>query len=388
MIERVENPGAEKFSTARKFGELLREQMEKDPRFYLFSPDETTSNRLDEVFRATERAWGMRKKEFDLPESEGGRVVELLSENVLFATMVGHLMNGEQAMMTSYEAFFSVIFSQVLQQMKFYKQSEEVKWRPKYPAVNLLSTSTCWRQDHNGYSHQSPAMISALLANPNGRVNCLFPVDDVAAEETFRFMLRSENVVNFTTFDKNEGPRWIDSYHAKFLFDNGGASIYQFCSDENPEIILTAAGDIATREMIEAGKILHEDVPEIRTRFVGINSLTYRAIGTTEKKFTKEQFREYFTEDKPIFANFHGYKETLGGILAQYTSAERIRSFGFEEEGSTTTPMMMLVKNHASRYDIAREVAKYLGREDLVEKYAGEIDKIREYAVVNGCDLI
>ena len=387
MIAEVLEPGKEKFSSAKRIGELLAEEIRKDEHFYLFSPDETTSNRLDEVYEVTERLWGMRKEDWDLKESEQGRIVELLSENALFGMMVGHLMNGERAMMTSYEAFFSVILSQILQQIKFFKQSEEVDWRPKYPAVNLLSTSVCWRQDHNGFSHQSPAMISSLLAVPSGKVNCFFPVDDVAAEEAFRYMLTSENVVNLTTFDKNPLPRWIDSNHAKFQIENGGASVFQFVSEENPDFVFTAAGDIASREAIAAIRLLKEDLPEVRFRFVGINSLTYQAIGTVEKKLSNEKFNEYFTTDKPIIGNFHGYAETLRGILVNYAYQDRLRIHGFSEEGSTTTPFEMLRRNGASRFDLMIDVAKELKRVDLIEKYRGEIEKRRKFAVLNGVDL-
>ena len=224
MIERVENPGAESFSPACKIGELLRRELENDPYFYFFSPDETTSNRFDEIFEVASRAWGdLPQRKWDLPESSDGHIVEMLSENVLFSVMTGHLNNGEQAMMGSYEAFFPIITSQLLQQIKFIKQSKQVAWREPMPAVNLLSTSTCWRQDHNGFTHQSPALISTLLSLPSNLANCIFPVDDVAAEEAFDFMLDSRDVVNLTTFNKNPLPRYIDSHHAKFLFDNGGA---------------------------------------------------------------------------------------------------------------------------------------------------------------------
>ena len=387
MIEKVEKPGEEKFSIARKFGELLSERMKKDPHFYLFSPDETTSNKLDEVYEVSARLWGMPKKDWDLKEAEDGRIVELLSENTLFAMMMGHIMNGEQAMMTSYESFFSVACSQILQQIKFFKQSNEVSWRPKYPAVNLLSTSTCWRQDHNGFSHQSPAMISALLSVPSNLVNCLFPIDDVSAEAAFDFMLKSENVVNLTTFDKNENPRWIDSYHAKFQFKNGGASVFGFSSDENPEIIFTAAGDIATREALLAMEILRKDLPEKRMRFVGINSLSYNAIGTTKNKLSNETFNDYFTTDKPIVANFHGYAETLRGILTHYAGQDRFSVHGFFEEGSTTTPFEMLTKNGASRYDLAADAARKFGRGDLAEKYLKKIEENHKHAVEFGLDL-
>ena len=389
MIDCVENPGSEYYSSARRVGDLLKKQLQDDPHFYFFSPDETTSNKFDAVFDVESRAWGkLLQEKWDLPESANGRVVEMLSENVLFSVMTGHLMNGEQAMMGSYEAFFPIITAQLLQQIKFIKQSREVKWREDIPAVNLLSTSGCWRQDHNGYTHQSPALISTLLSVPSGLANCIFPVDDVAATEAFSCMLKSRNVVNLTTFDKNEQPRYIDSHHARFQYDNGGASIYQFASDENPDIIFTAAGDIPTQETLNAMDILREDLPGIRLRFVGINALSYRAIGTTDNKLTKEKFSELFTDRKPIIANFHGYPETLENILENYTMRGRLRVHGYNEEGSTTTPFEMLRRNRASRYDLAIDVAEVFGREDLVAKYYDILNKNHDYAVQNGEDLI
>ena len=186
MVDRVEQPGLEKYSPAKKIGELLTAELAKDPHFYFFSPDETTSNKFEQIFEAEKRAWGeLPIKSWDLPESADGRIVEMLSENVLFSVMTGHLANGEKAMFGSYEAFLLVITSQLLQQIKFIKQSKSVEWRKETPAVNLLSTSTCWRQDHNGFTHQSPALISTLLAVPSNLLNCLFPIDDVAAEEAY-----------------------------------------------------------------------------------------------------------------------------------------------------------------------------------------------------------
>ena len=179
------------YSPAYKVGELLSFELAKNPRFYFFSPDETTSNRFEQVFEIEKRAWGLPKEEWDLPESKNGRIVEMLSENVLFSVMTGHLMNGEPAMMGSYEAFFTVAASQIIQQIKFIKQCKETSWRKPLPAVNLLSTSTCWRQDHNGFTHQSPALISTLLSIPSNLVNCLFPIDDVAAEEYGRTIMET-----------------------------------------------------------------------------------------------------------------------------------------------------------------------------------------------------
>lgn len=375
------------YSPAKKIGELLTKEFKKNPHFYFFSPDETTSNKFDEIFTAEKRAWGLPTKTWDLPESPDGRIVEMLSENVLFSVMTGHLMNGEPAMMGSYEAFFPIIAAQLLQQTKFIKQSKEVEWRAPMPAVNLLSTSTCWRQDHNGYTHQSPALISTLLSLPSNLANCIFPIDDIAAEAAYNFMMNSTNVVNLTTFNKIDEPRYLNKEQAEQEIKDG-ATIYEFISDPEPDIVFTAAGDLVAKEMMEAIRILKEDLPEINIRFVYINSLSYRAIGKTDNKLGQEKFNQFFTADKPIVANFHGYPATLEGILESYTYKGRLRVHGFCEEGSTTTPFEMLRRNAASRYDIAIDIAKLYRRKDLAQKYQKAIDDNHAYAIEHGEDMI
>lgn len=375
------------YSPAKKIGELLSLEFKKDPHFYFFSPDETTSNKFDKIFEVEKRAWILPRESWDLPESENGRIIEMLSENVLFSVMTGHLMNDEKAMMGSYEAFFPIITAQLLQQIKFIKQSKEVPWRAPMPAINLLSTSTCWRQDHNGYTHQSPALISTLLSLPSNLSNCIFPIDDVTAEVAYNFMIDSSNVVNLTTFNKIDEPRYLNMEKAKKEFKNG-AMIYEEFSEDNPDIIFTASGDIVAKEMIEAIRILKNDLPSVKIRFVYINSLSYRAIGTTENKLSADKFTDLFTVDKPIIANFHGYPETLENILENYTTRGRLRVHGFNEEGSTTTPFEMLRRNVASRYDIATDVAKLYGRDDLVLEYQEILAKNHAYAIEYGEDMI
>ena len=447
MPEFVERPGEEFYSSARRVGEILRAELERDKGLYVFSPDETTSNKIDAVYEATERAWATAKADWDLPEAARGRVVELLSENTLFAVMMGHVLgNREPAYFVSYEAFLSVITSQILQQIKFFKQVDETGWRHEdfqngsdlrggsdllgaklrddslFPAINLLSTSTCWRQDHNGFSHQSPALISELLALPSDYVNCLFPIDDVAATAAMEFMNGSHNVVNLTTFNKTEEPRWIDRNHAKFQLENGGASVFQFASNglegdlrgdfsagssggfsaglgedsggfgekrgfnSGPEIVFTAAGDIVSREALFAMRLIREEMPEVRMRFVGIASLTRGAIGTTRNKLKQEVFDEYFGKKAPIIANFHGYPATLEAILANYTEKERLFVHGFIENGSTTTPMEMLRLNGASRYDLAAEAARILGRSEVAERFLKKQEENARRARESGTD--
>lgn len=383
----IKNPGSSFNSSAEKFGELITFAIKNDPSFYLFSPDETTSNKLDAAYHATARAWALPRKSWDLPESASGRIVELLSENVLLATLIGHVLSGGQGMMTSYESFFSIVTSQLFQYLKFLQQSAEVSWRDPVPALNLLSTSTCWRQDHNGFSHQSPALISALLAQPSNLSNILFPVDDIATAACFKFMYESQNVVNLTTLNKTNEPRWIDKNHAAFQYQYG-ASVFGFASDDNPDYVFTAAGDIMTREAIYALNILREDIPGRRFRFVGINALSYGAIGTTKSKMPQHIFNEYFTTDKPIIANFHGYPDTLRSILINYADDRRLSVHGFNEHGSTTTPFEMLRENAASRYDLCLDIARREDRQDLTLKYQKILNDNAAHAADTGEDLI
>lgn len=386
----IKNPGAEKYSPAKKLGRLLEYTIAHDPDFYLFSPDETTSNKLDAAYNATARAWALPKKPWDMPESASGRIIELLSENTLFSLLTGHVLGSHsQGMMTSYESFFEITASQVIQYLKFLQQADEVNWQKTsiIPGLNLLSTSTCWRQDHNGFSHQSPALISTLLSHPGRHANCFFPVDDISAAAIYNYMYYSQNVVNLTTFNKTDEPRWIDKNHAEYQLEHG-ASIFGFASDDNPDYIFTAAGDIMTRETLAAIAILKQDLPGRRFRFVGISALSYGAIGTTEKPMSQDIFNDYFTYDKPIIANFHGYPDDLKSIFMNYTNPARVVAHGFIEKGSTTTPFEMLSLNRASRYHLCLDIVRHENNQALIDKYQNLLDQNTIYANKFGKDQI
>ena len=382
----VEHPGKDNYSIAKVFGEALRDEIRTHEDFYFFSPDETSSNHLDEVYEASNRAWIRKIEPWDKHLSSNGHVIELLSENVLFAVLAGHILSGGRGAMTSYESFFPVVSSQIDQHIKFLKQSGETEWRAPVNALNLLSTS-CWqRQDHNGFTHQNPALISSLLAKPSNLANCLFPVDDVAAAAAWEFMARSKNVVNLTTFNKNEEPRWIDINHARFQLENGGASIFGFISDENPEVIVAAAGDIPTNEAIEGIRLAKQLAPDLRVRFIGIAALSYGAIGTTENKLKPSEFNDYFTTDRPIVINFHGYAETMRGIMYHYADPRRVDVHGYEDQGSTTTPIDELARNHCSRFDIAENILSRAGRYDFGRTFQDRLVENARYANLYGVD--
>lgn len=386
LLTEIANPGAEKCNIARAFGGFLYDEFQKTKDFYFFSPDETTSNKLAQVYDATDRAWMREIKPWDKALSDDGRVVELLSENTLFAVLAGHILSGGHGVLASYESFLPIVSSQLDQHLKFLKQSKEVDWRPPYAALNIISTS-CWqRQDHNGYTHQNPSLLTSALAKPCNLVNCLFPIDDISAAAAWEFMQKSENVVNITTYNKLDCPRWIDINHARFQYDNGGASIFGFASDDNPEVIVSAVGDIPTNESLEAIKLVKNELPELRVRFVGIAALSYGAIGTTENKLSQTTFYEYFTTDKPIVVNFHGYADTMKAILANYTDLRRVSVHGYEDQGSTTTPIDELSRNNCSRFELAADIATRAGRGDIADHFRQQAAQNAEYAVLYGLD--
>jgi xylulose-5-phosphate/fructose-6-phosphate phosphoketolase len=359
---KIDQPGAETGSSAQVFGEALRDELEKNKDFYFFSPDETTSNRLSAVFEASDRAWTREIKDWDQHLAPNGHVIEMLSENTLFATLAGHILSGGRGCMTSYESFLPIISSQLDQHLKFLKQSKEYDWRPDVQALNILSTS-CWqRQDHNGYTHQNPSLITSLLSKPSNLANCFFPVDDVAAAACWEYMSKSKNVVNLTTFNKNPQPRWIDINHARYqLGDGHGCSIYQFASDDDPDLTVAAIGDIPTAEALEGIKIAKKAEPSLKVRFVGIAALSYAAIGTTDNKLRPHDFDDIFVRNKPIVVNFHGYQETIRAIFSHYVNPIRVSIHGYEDQGSTTSPLDELARNHCSRFDIAADILERTG---------------------------
>lgn len=386
LLTEIANPGKQECNIAQAFGELLYNEMQSKSDFYFFSPDETSSNKLDQIYEASNRAWVREIKPWDKNLSDDGRVIELLSENTLFAVLSGHILSGGQGALASYESFLPIVSSQLDQYLKFLKQSSETEWRPEYSALNILSTS-CWqRQDHNGYTHQNPSLITSALAKPSNFVNCLFPIDDISAAAAWEFASNENNVANIITFNKRQTPRWIDINHAHFQIECGGASIFGFASDADPELVVSAAGDIPTVESLEAINLVKAELPNARIRFVGIAALSYGAIGTTKCKLSQEKFDEYYQQDIPVVVNFHGYTDTIKAIFANYTNTRRVSFHGYEDQGSTTTPIDELSRNNCSRYELAADIAERLERPDIAERFRKLATQNAEYAIMYGID--
>lgn len=389
--------GVVKKSSMGLLGEYLYDTMmgsAEKRNFRFFCPDETESNKLDVLYRATSKQWLRRLKAWDKNMASDGRITEILSENTLQGLMQGYVLTGRNGVLSSYEAFMPIISSMVDQYLKFLIQMKNVEWRGKVASMNYVLTSVGWRQDHNGFSHQNPSFSCSLLTKPSSLVNVLLPVDDVAALAGMEFCLKTKNVVNVLTAGKTDEPRWIDFGHARFQLMNGGASVFRFASDENPDVVIASAGDYVSKEALAAVEIVKREVPKVRVKFANVAALTHGAIGTTENKLPAERFDEIFTPDKPIIFNFHGYTDVMKAILVNYTDVRRVSLHGYMERGSTTTPFDMQVRNETSRYHLAMDVFQHLRdggiisdeeSDNLAAKYQQKIlehqDYIRLYAI-------
>ncbi len=384
-------PGTIGSSSMRRAGLFLNEvfKMNKD-NFRLMSPDETYSNKLDAVFETTKRVFEWPIEEWDKDLAPEGRVVEMLSEHSLQGLMQGYVLTGRHAIFASYEAFIQIISSMVDQYAKFLRVAREISWRRKIPSLNYILTSSGWRQEHNGFSHQNPGFLDNVLQKHNDFIKIYFPPDGNSALAVLEKCLSSRNLINIIVAGKTQEPRWLTPELAKKELDKG-LMVWDFASDENPDIIVASIGDYLTKEALAAVDTVKTEVPEIKIRFVNIMELPMFG---DEKNFS-EEFEKYFTKDKPVIFNFHGYPETLKKVLFDCPgSICRFSVHGYIENGSTTTPFDMHVRNKTSRYHLAEEIfEKMSGKildadkaKKLIEKYNLKLEEHQEYIKKYGVD--
>jgi D-xylulose 5-phosphate/D-fructose 6-phosphate phosphoketolase len=385
-------------------GGLLEEVFEKNPdNFRFFSPDETYSNKLDAIFEATPRSWQREIKPWEKDLAKNGRVTEILSENCLQGLLQGYILTGRHGVLTSYEAFAPIISSMMGQYAKFLAQSQEVKWRGDLASLNYILTSTGWRQDHNGFSHQNPSFIDEVLRRENGIGQIFLPADDNSAVAAISKMLKSRNNINVLVAGKTPEPRYFSLESARKQLENGGIFIFDswknqkitdwdsISEDDEPDLILAASGDYVFKETVAALQVLLHDVAQVKIRLVYIQALCGKGIGTFENTLSKSDFVKIFTKDKPVIFAFHGYAKTLKSILFDYQNPARIQINGYEEKGSTTTPFDMLARNKVSRYDIVVRALNSVSEgnevfESLVKEYRKRQDDALRFARENSVD--
>jgi xylulose-5-phosphate/fructose-6-phosphate phosphoketolase len=387
----VPKPATERAESTRKLGELMRDIYRRNPHsFRLFCPDETNSNRLGAVFEASDRGFGEHVTADDVGLSHDGRVMEVLSEHNCHGWLEGYTLTGRHGMFATYEAFAMVSASQTIQHSKWLQEADQLDWRAEVPSLNILLTSTAWRNDHNGFSHQGPGLIQNVITQRGnvGRVylppdaNCLLSVAD--------HCFRSRSYVNLVVIDKQPQLQWLSMDDAiKHCAD--GAGIWDWAGNDDgtddPDIVLACAGDVVTMETVAAAAILKERLPHFRTRVVNVVDLmTLPRPKDHPHGMTETFFKELFTDHVDVVFAFHGYPGAIHQLVHGRPVADRFRVRGFVEEGTTTTPFDMVVRNKASRYHLVMDAlnnARRLppGATELKAFCESQLAKHEEYVV-------
>jgi xylulose-5-phosphate/fructose-6-phosphate phosphoketolase len=359
----VPSPGTVVSESTRAFGAMLRDTYSANPHtFRLFCPDETNSNRLGAVFEVETRCF----EEATLPEddhvSAGGRVMEVLSEHNCEGWQEGYVLTGRHGVFATYEAFALIVASMTTQHAKWLEMCGALPWRKPVPSLNYLLTSTCWRNDHNGFSHQGPGFMDTLLSKKGTVARIYLPPDANCLLSVADHCLRSVDYVNLIIIDKQPQLQWMSLAAAREHCAQG-ASIWSWAGTEvegEPlDVVLACAGDIPTLETLAAAAWLRKHAPELRVRVVNIVDLM--ALPTPQEHphgMSEERFGALFTDDTHVIFAFHGYRGAVHQLLHGRTIASRFHVRGYIEEGTTTTPFDMVVLNRMSRFHLAIEALK------------------------------
>ncbi|MDJ0468242.1 phosphoketolase family protein [Rhodococcoides fascians] len=363
----VESPGHTSHETTTVLGEMMRDIYIDNARpngggnFRLFCPDETASNRLQAVFEATDRCWQLPTTEFDDNLGPDGRVMEVLSEHLCEGWLEAYLLSGRHGLFASYEAFAMVSVSMLIQHTKWLQHAATLAWRAPVASLNVLLTSTCWRNDHNGFSHQGPGLIDAVIPLAPDVVRVWLPPDSNTLLAVADHCFRSRGHVNVLVVDKQSHPQYLTLPEAR-VHAAAGASRWDWAgtevadTEEDPEIVLACAGDVPTEETLAAAELLRTWTPELRFRVVNvIDLMALLPIVDHPHGFTDEQFVDLFTASVDVVFAFHGYPRAVHQLVHGRPDAQRFHVRGFIEQGTTTTPFDMVVLNKISRYHLALE---------------------------------
>jgi len=352
----VAQPGNASHESTRVLGELLRDIYRINPTtFRLVCPDETNSNRLGAVFSASDRCLQSAPSLGDDHVSPEGRVMEVLSEHLCQGWLEGYLLTGRHGVFATYEAFALVVASMATQHAKWLETSTHLAWRAPVPSLNYLLTSTCWRNDHNGFSHQGPGFLDTIVSKHGSVARVYFPPDANCLLSVADHCLRSKDYVNLIIIDKQPQLQWLDHAAARAHCELG-ASVWWWASHagDEPDVVLACAGDTATLETMAAAAWLREHAPELRVRVVNVVDLM-RLYSPREHPhgMTDTAFVQLFTPDIDVCFSFHGYAGVIHQVIHARPNAARFHVRGYKEEGTTTTPFDMVVLNETSRFHIA-----------------------------------
>ena len=372
----------------RVLGNFLRDVMRNNmTRFRVFGPDETASNRLDEIYDVTQKAWMGEILPEDADGSElsrQGRVMEMLSEHTLEGWLEGYLLSGRHGLFASYEAFIHVIDSMFNQHAKWLEKSQAVPWRAPISSLNLLITSVVWRQDYNGFSHQDPGFLD-IVSNKSAKVTRIYlPPDANCLLSVADHCLRSEGYVNVIVSDKQEHLQYL-SLEEAVLHCTKGIGIWDWASTDQgsePDVVLACAGDVPTMEALAAAALLRENFPELKLRFINVVDLfklepqSQHGHGLSDRDFDS-----LFTRDKPIIFNFHGYPWLIHRLAYQRTNHKNMHVRGYKEHGDINTPLDLAMRNQIDRFDLVIDVIDRVPKLQIAGAHVKE--RMRDLIVEN-----
>lgn len=363
---------------------FLEDIITKNPHnFRIFSPDELESNKIN-VFNVTHRdyQWPLKPQDTYIGP-ENGRVLEILSEHTCQGWMQGYVLTGRYGLFPSYEAFLGIITTMVDQYSKFIKMSRDFSWRLPVPSLNYIATSSHWRQEHNGFSHQNPGFMNVLLNKKGKTVRIYLPPDANCLISTMDHCISSKNYINLVITAKQQMPQWLTMDEA-IEHCRAGASIWKWASTEdgiNPDVVLVGLGDDMMGEVLAAANILLRDIPGLRLRVVNVTDLLVLEHESNHPHgMDQEMFEALLTADRPVIFNFHGYPSVLQQLLFHRGDSTRFNVKGYREEGTTTTAFDMMVRNQTSRFHlIIDSIRACMGSNPIVAAVANEQISHYEY---------
>ncbi|HEU0003463.1 MAG TPA: phosphoketolase family protein [Ktedonobacteraceae bacterium] len=394
----IKKPATEHKESTRQLGMMLRDIFTRNAEqqnFRLFCPDETNSNRLTNVFEVENRTFLEPIYPTDDHLSPDGRVMEVLSEHLCHGWLEGYLLTGRHGLFATYESFALVSASMTVQHTKWLEEGIKLPWRAPISSLNILLTSTCWRNDHNGFSHQGPGLIDTVLSKKGTVARIYLPPDANCLLSVADHCLRSRDYVNLIVIDKQPQLQWLSMTDA-IDHCTRGLSTWQWASNDEhiePDVVLACAGDIPTLETVAAAGWLRHHLPELKVRVVNVVDLMKLYPPYLHPHGMEDAaFIDSFTEDKPVVFAFHGYARAVHEIVHGRPNTPRFHVRGFMEEGTTTTPFDMVVLNHMSRYHLCIEAMRRATRlrgltAPLIAECNDMLDKHKEYVRANLEDM-
>jgi xylulose-5-phosphate/fructose-6-phosphate phosphoketolase len=359
----VEKPGQATAENTRPLGRFLRDIMRQNMQnFRVFCPDENASNRLDAIYEASKKLWlaDYLPEDADGGElSPDGRVLEMLSEHTLEGWLEGYLLTGRHGFFSTYEAFAHVIDSMFNMHAKWLAMSRELPWRAPVSSLNLLITSTVWRQNHNGFTHQDPGFLDVVLNKSPEVCRIYLPPDVNSLLSVANHCLRSTDYINVIVSDKQQHLQYMSMDQAIAHCTKGIGIWPQASNDEGaePDVVMASAGDIPTKEALAAVAMLREYFPTLKIRFVNVVDL-FKLTPSSEHPhgLSDRDFDSLFTVDKPIVFNFHGYPWLIHRLAYRRTNHRNLHVRGYKEKGNINTPLDLAIQNQIDRFSIAIDV--------------------------------